>query len=190
MPEHRLQPLLPLAGKSPRADTFDGLAITESANLAMASLTCRLGRSEDFARTALAVFGMAMPRPGLVKAQPPFAAIWIGPDQWLIEAPFDTHEDIARIVKDKMGGTASVTEQTDGWARFEVEGPRAADVFERLCALDIRSMQTGAASRTLVEHLGCLVVCREAGQRFSVLGPRSAAGSLHHALVTAAQSAI
>ena len=48
-------------------------------------------------------------------------------------------------------------------------------------------MQPGDATRTVIEHLGTYVI--QGTQGMTVLGPRSAAGSLHHALVTAARSA-
>lgn len=190
MPEHRLKPQLSLAGATPRTDRFAGLTITENGSLALASLACRRGRDADFAAAAQSLFGFAMPGPGRFTSRPPFTAYWTGPGQWFVEAPFETHEEIARILKEKMQGTASVTEQTDGWARFDIEGARLADVFERLCGLDVRAMQAGDVSRTIIEHLGVLVACGIAGQRLSLLGPRSAARSLHHALVTAAKSAL
>jgi sarcosine oxidase, subunit gamma len=188
--DHRLKPLLPLGGDAPRVETFDGFVLSENAGLALASLSCRHGRAAELAKASLALFGIAMPGPGKFVSAPPYGIFWTGPEQWFIEAPFATHEDIARILRVGLRDTASVTEQTDGWVQFDVEGARVADVFERLCALDMRRMQTGEATRTLIEHLGCLVICREAGRRFTVLGPRSSARSLHHALVSAAKSAL
>ncbi len=190
MVEHRLKPLLPFGAATPRVDRFDGLTIAENADMALASLAGRRGRADDLDRACRDLFGVTMPGPGRSASGQTFTVIWTGPEQWFVEAPFATHEDIARILKDKLQDAASVTEQTDGWVRFDVTGARACDVFERLCALNVRQMQAGDASRTLIEHLGCLVICRGQSQQFSVLGPRSAARSLHHALTTAAMSAI
>ena len=58
----------------------------------------------------------------------------------------------------------------------------------RLCPLPVRRMKTGAASRSIIEHMGSLVICRAEGRHFSVIAPRSFAGSLHHALMAAARS--
>lgn len=190
MVDHRLKPLLPLGGDAQQIDTFDGLTITESAELALASLACRQLRAAQFASASQALFGMAMPGPGKVASAAFYGVIWTGPEQWIVEAPVATHGDIANILKAGLGDAASVSEQTDGWVRFIAHGPRLADVFERLCALDIRRMQTGEATRTLIEHLGCLVICRESQRQLHILGPRSAARSLHHALVSAARSAL
>ena len=190
MSEPRLKPQLPLGGASPRVETLAGLAIAENADVALASIACRRGRAADCSNAALTLFDFALPGPGRFAASTPYTVIWTGPEQWLVEAPMATHEDVARMLKGKLGDAASVTEQTDGWARFEVEGVRLADVFERLCALDLRQMQTGEARHTIIEHLGCLVVCRAALTAITVLGPRSAARSLHHAMVTAAKSVL
>jgi sarcosine oxidase, subunit gamma len=62
------------------------------------------------------------------------------------------------------------------------------DVLERLAPVDSREMETGAATRTVIEHIGCHLICREAGAAFTVMGARSFAGSLHHALLAAAKS--
>ncbi|MCU9850272.1 sarcosine oxidase subunit gamma [Defluviimonas sp. WL0024] len=190
MPDHSLAPLLPLGGATPRRDTFAGLTITENPDVAIASVACRMGRDADLAKAAAALFGTALPVPGQMVAKGDWALFWTGPGQWMATAPFATHEDISRIVKAGLGDTASVTEQTDAWVRFDIDGARAPDMFERLCILDTRRMAAGSANRTMIEHLGTFVLCHRAGEAFSVLGPRSAAASLHHALVAAAKSAI
>lgn len=189
MPDHSLAALTALGGDRPHRDSIEGLAITENPDLALASVAGRLGRDADLAGLAQGFFGFEMPAPGRMLEAPPWSAFWTGNAQWMIEAPFASHENIARIVKDALGDAVSVTEQTDAWARFDVSGKSAADMFERVCALEVRSMETGTANRTMIEHLGCFVLCRAAGETFSVLGPRSAARSLHHALVAAARSA-
>jgi len=186
--EPRLKPQLPLGGANPRVETFAGLTITERADVALASIACRRDRGAEFNSAAEALFGFALPGPGRIAASTPYAAIWTGPEQWFVEAPMATHEDIARMLKDKLGDAASVTELTDGWARFEVEGARLAGVFERLCEVDLRLMQAGQARHTVIEHLGCLVMCRVALTAITVLGPRSAARSLRHAMAAAAGS--
>ncbi len=190
MPEHRLKPIPPLAGNTPRTDLFAGLTVTENPDLALASIACRLGQEIAFSAVAKKAFGFALPGPGLVTGMGDYTAFWTGPDQWMVEAAFASHEDIAAILKAALKSMASVTEQTDGWARFDVQGSAAPTVFERLCNLDTRAMENGSATRTSIDHLGCFVICRKRGEDFSVLGPRSSAGSLHHAITTAATSVL
>lgn len=185
---HDLASLTPLGGTTARTDRIGILTISEITDCALASVASRHGQEASFATAAARLFGIAPPPPGTWAAGGPWALIWSGPGQWFAEAPFDSHEEIARIVKDGLGDTASITEQTDGWVRFDIEGGTVIDLLERLCPLPVRRMQTGAATRSIIEHIGCLVICREAGRRFSLIAPRSFAGSLHHALTAAARS--
>lgn len=60
------------------------------------------------------------------------------------------------------------------------------DLCERLCAVPIRRMQSGDAQRTLIHQISCFVIKRVDPDHIRVLGPRASAGSLHHALITAA----
>lgn len=187
MPDHRLSPLTALGGTAPRVDRYSGVTVAENPDLALASVACRRGRAEDFRASTRALFGFDMPVPAQSAAAGDWRAFWVSPDQWMVEAPFASHEDIARIIKTALGDCASVTEQTDAWVRFDVSGPRTPDFFERLTGVDVRRMQAGAAQRTMMEHLGCYLVCRAPQSEFVILGPRSSAASLHHALAQAAE---
>lgn len=185
---HDLAAITPLGGILPKVDTIGAIRIAEVTDTAIASVTTRLGKEKPFLAAAKKFFGVALPSPGTWAAGKDYVLIWTGPNQWFAEAPFATHEDIAHIVKIGLGDSASVTEQTDGWARFDVEGATVVDMLERLCPAPIRRMTTAEATRTIMEHIGCFMVCRAAGARFSVICPRSFAGSLHHALHVAARS--
>lgn len=187
---HKLKAITPLGSSEPRVDTFSGLTVSENPARALASLSLRLGEEDQGKATAAEFLGFDLPDAGRTKTNATFAAWWLGPDSWMVDADHTAHELLASELKSKVGDTASVVEQTDGWCRFDVQGPRCADAFERLCNVDIRAMNTGDATRTSMEHLGCFLLCHQAGENFSVIGPRSSAGSLHHALVTAARSAI
>ena len=184
---HDLAHLTALGASAPRVETIGGVRVAEVSDVALASLARRRAATGAFDEAARALIGADLPGPGRSADGGEWTAHWTGPDQWLLEASFDAHEEIAREVKEALGDAASVTEQTDGWARFDLFGDCLA-LLERLTPLDVEAMETGAVSRTVIEHLGCLLICREAPGRWSVLGPRSAAGSLHHALTQAARA--
>ncbi|MEZ5911048.1 MAG: sarcosine oxidase subunit gamma family protein [Paracoccaceae bacterium] len=185
---HSLASITPLGHAEPRVVTLGSVRIAEVADRALASVTCRFGREKPFRAAARTLFGTALPEPGKSVAGPVYSLFWTGPDQWFAEAPEASHEDIARIIKEGLGDNASVTEQSGGWARFDLSGAGVVDMLERLAPAPSRRMQTGDATRTAIEHLGCFLICRTAGERFSVIGPRSSAASLHHALCAAAAS--
>lgn len=186
MPDHRLAPLTALGHPDPTVMTVGPVTIAERTDVALASLAARRGRAGDVAAAARTI-GLPLPGPGRHAAGPVWSAFWLGPEQWMVEAGFETHEDIVAALRPLCGDSASITEQTDAWVRYDLTGTDLAAVFERLCALDVRSMQPGDATRTVIEHLGTYVIRGTDGM--TVLGPRSAARSLHHAVVTAVRSA-
>lgn len=191
MADHRLKPITPLGYDLPHSVTVGPVTIAEVVDTALASLAARMGGEAATAQAALAS-GIPLPDAGKAARGDTFGAFWLGPQQWMIEAPFATHEDITAKLKPLFGDAASLTEQTDAWARFDVTGPDLPALFERLCNYDLRSHGAGCATRTVIEHLGCYVVIRAAGPALghvSVIGPRSSAASLFHALETAARSA-
>lgn len=182
MPDHRLTPLTPLGHDAPQTVSIGPVTIAENTSIALASLATRRGRDADVA-SAARTLNITLPTPGRASD----TALWLAPDQWMIEAPFANHEDITAYLKPAFNDAASITEQTDAWVRFDLTGANLHAMFELLCNLDTRAMQPGHATRTVIEHLGCYVICR--ADKFTILGPRSSAKSLHHALITAAKSA-
>jgi sarcosine oxidase subunit gamma len=182
---HRLKPVSPLNREFLAVETTGPITIAEDMATALASLASRRGREAEVADQAAAA-GIPMPGPGQAATQGPWSAFWVSPEMWMIEAPFASHEDIVAQLKPIFGESASITEQTDAWARFEVTGP-LQPLFERLCNLDLGRFGPGSATRTVMEHLGVYAI-RRAPNRMTLLGPRSSAESLHHALLTAARS--
>ncbi|MEJ6389434.1 sarcosine oxidase subunit gamma [Gymnodinialimonas ulvae] len=186
---HDLAPMTALGGTEPREDVVGSVILTEKPGIALASVAARLGQ-EKACREHLKDVIDAVPEPGKVQLHDPEAGFWMGPDLWMVGAPFDTHEDLADQLKARFGETASITEQTDAWVVFDLRGSGMEDVMERLCAIDIRAMETGDGTRTVIDHLGCFVLRRDPADWVRILGPRSAAGSLHHAILTAMHSAV
>ena len=115
------------------------------------------------------------------------AAFWTGPDQWMIEAPGNAESDFAARLRAEAPGH-SVTEQTDGWVAFDLDTASAARLMrltERLCDLPPERLDIGSAQRTGLHHMSVFVL-RLSGSELRIWGIRSLAGSLWHALETAA----
>jgi sarcosine oxidase subunit gamma len=162
--------------------------LNEITDRALASVAGRLGHEAKAASMVAGLIGSDAPTPGRASAGE-ISAFWMAADQWMVEAPLDTHEGLPARLADEGAGAVSVTEQTDGWCRFDLQGARLPDVFALLCNLDVPAFTGGEATRCQIEHLGCFVICR-APDHISVIGPRSSAGSLHHALTTAMTAAL
>ncbi len=183
---HDLAPMTALGASEPRTETIGPVSIVEAPDWALASVAARLGQ-EATCQTALAKL-LGTPAPGVAAhaSGPVLSAFWIGPHIWMFEAPYATHPDLAQQVKAACADTASVTDQTGAWVRFELTGRDLPRLMERLCNLDMGAMQAGHARRSVIEHLGCYVIRHE--DSITLYGPRSSAQTLHHALITAARS--
>lgn len=180
-----LTPITPLGGTTLREDRIGAITITEADDWALASVAARAGQLEDTLARVRKLSGLDLPGPGGLVAGGDWRAWWMAPEAWMLATPLSASEDIVAAVKPALGDAASITEQTDAWARFDITAP--VGFLERLCNVDPARVTPGTATRTVMEHMG-VVVLRHGDQAFSVLGVRSSAGSLHHALLTAARA--
>jgi len=73
------------------------------------------------------------------------AALWLGPDEWLVLAPEDTAVPIAAYAP------ASIVDVSHRSTAIEIAGPRAAWAINAFCALDLHagSFPVGMCTRTL-----------------------------------------
>lgn len=181
------QAITPLGYASPHSEAVGGFTIREITDRAMASVTARKDRADDVKKALRGILKKTAPDVGCYTAGA-IDAFWSGPNQWMLGASYDEHEDIVSHFLPKFKGKASLTEQTDGWCRFAVEGADLDRLCSLICNIDMRQFGPGRAVRTAIEHIGCFVL-RVDDQTIHIIGPRSSAGSLHHALVTAARSA-
>ena len=180
-----LAALTPLGHAEPLTETIGPFTIAERIDTALASLAIRMHREPDV-RKAAKEAGIPLPEPGR-HATAKLAAFWLSPEMWMVEAPFATHEDIRTHLLAIFDDAASITEQTDAWVRFDLSGATLPSLMERLCNVDLARVTDGAATRTVIDHLGCYLI-KHGTSRITLYGPRSSAETLHHALAVAARS--
>ena len=176
-----------LGGDAARDEVIGGIRISEIADTDLASLAVRRGGATATQRASAKVFG-GLPAAGGSLSNGGDRIIWMGVDQYLVETGPGSQPDVAIRLAATLGAAASVTDQSDAYVRFDLDGTGVPAMLERLSAADNASMDAGDAVRTPIHHMLCLLVCREPAQRFTVYGPRSSAASLHHALTAAAGS--
>jgi sarcosine oxidase, subunit gamma len=181
-----LKAMTALGAHAPAVVTCGPLTVAERVDVALASVAARRGRMDDLARGAAGI-GLPLPGPARHQGGTPYAAFWIAPEMWMVEAPFATHEDMVAALKPALGDAASVTEQTDAWVAFDLTAPDLAPVLERLCNVDFPAVPDGHATRTVIEHLGCYLIRHGQGAA-RLYGPRSSARGLLHAVEVAAGS--
>jgi heterotetrameric sarcosine oxidase gamma subunit len=80
------------------------------------------------------------------------AALWLGPDEWLILAP-ENASDLATLAVRAVGDhPASIVDVSHRSRTLEITGPRAAWCLNGFCALDldVRAFPVGMCARTVL----------------------------------------
>ncbi|MBM4437822.1 MAG: sarcosine oxidase subunit gamma [Actinobacteria bacterium] len=144
-----------------------------------------------FARAVAAATGLALPlAPNTVQDSNGLAALWLGPDEWLILTPVDGEHAVAERLRGALGDLhASVTDASSGQTVLTVRGPSAWDVLAKGCRLDLhpRSSRPGTCAQTLVAKAATLIWPREPMPEFDLIVRRSSADYLARWLEDAAQ---
>lgn len=173
-----LKPTAALGGETARGLHRGALTLEENAGLALASLALRRETAQP------APFGLTLPGVGGWAANDRVSAFWTGPGQWMIEGHGLAESDFAAEVAAECPG-CSVTEQTDGFVAFEIRStagePAIVALMEKMVNLDPARLAAGSATRTGLEHMSVYVI-RRAPDRLAILGMRSSAASLWHAI--------
>jgi sarcosine oxidase subunit gamma len=119
------------------------------------------------------------------------AALWLGPDEWLLIANGADAADIGGVLESVLDGTAhSLVDMSHHQIGVIASGPAAARVLNAGCPLDLdlKAFPLGFATRTLFDKIE-IVLWRRAEASFHVEVWRSFAPHLAGSLVEAARGA-
>jgi sarcosine oxidase subunit gamma len=74
---------------------------------------------------------------------------------------------------------------------LRVSGPKSRIALERICPLDLHpsTFPQGRVARTLMEHLG-VIILHEGPDTYLLLSARSSAGSFLHAVETSVRNVV
>ncbi len=92
------------------------------------------------------------PTPCRASVSGQLAALWLGPDEWLLVAPADEAPALtAAAITATADYPASIVDVSHRSVTLEVSGPRATDALNAFCALDLdaRAFPPGMCTRTL-----------------------------------------
>lgn len=81
------------------------------------------------------------------------AALWLGPDEWLLVAPDGQAGRITAVVRAGLGeSSGSVVDVSANRTTLRLAGARARDVLEKLCSVDLhpRAFGPGRCAQALV----------------------------------------
>ncbi|HEY9212819.1 MAG TPA: sarcosine oxidase subunit gamma family protein [Ancylobacter sp.] len=111
--------------------------------------------------------------------------IGTAPGRWLATSEADT--ELADTLKTSLGGSAAVTEQSDGYVVIDISGPSAREMWGKNVAIDLDPsvFKPGDATATVVSYVGVTFWQLDASPSYRVLVARSYAGALLRILVSA-----
>ncbi|GGC49677.1 sarcosine oxidase subunit gamma [Siccirubricoccus deserti] len=125
-----------------------------------------------------AAFGVALPEvPLCAEAAGARAALWLGPDEWLLLA--GDAVDLAALEAARGAAPASIVEVSAGRAGFALEGAAAPLLLAEGCPLDLYdpAFPPGACTRTLFGKVE-VVLWRRGAARWHIETTRSLAPHL------------
>ena len=182
MSEFTLTSAPPLAGYN---QPFGDITLKAPADLALVSVALPLGTETAAKKAIKAAYGADLPEPGKsVVAKDGARLVRLSPDQGFVIFTHPT-PDAERVVAERIKGKAYTTDQTDVWTGLEISGTGSRRALERICPLDIHpdAFAEDDAARTVMEHLGVLIIRTEA-EAYLLLSASSSAGSFLHAVET------
>lgn len=164
--------------------TIGANRIVERSDLAMVSMATPLSDEGALEAALRDAFSLSLPQPTLSVTAGDIRAVWMAPDQMMLVFAHAT-PDAEAVVQAKLNGAAYTTDQTDGWVLLDVSGPDTLAALERVCPVDLDTdaFPTHASARTVMEHLGALIIRLEA-DRFLLASASSSAASFAHAIKT------
>ncbi len=189
MAEYTLISEPPLAGYD---QDFDGTSLVAPQDLALVSIALPLGEEEKALRAIKSAYGIDLPdvgRSATTKKQDA-RLLRLAQDQAFVLFTRDK-PGAAEMVGDLLKGKAYVTDQTDVWTGLRLSGSLSVTALERICPIDLHSESfgQGQVARTMMEHLGVLVL-READDTFLLLSASSSARSFLHAVETSIENVL
>lgn len=147
--------------------------LAEAPILPMTSISPFPGRASQV-NAALKPLGVKFPAPNTQSAKGDVRLIWTGRDQAFL---------IGAAAPDGLAEHAALTDQSDGWARLTLTGPRAEAALARLVPLDLRAatFPLGSTTRAPLGHMS-MILTRTALDGFEMMVFRSMARTAWHEL--------
>ena len=141
----------------------------------MTLLTLR-GNGAMFHAAVERVLGVALPTASGERAVAgERVAIWMGPDEWLIQSTQDMAADLERGFREALGSQYyAVVDVSSGYTVIDIEGANVRAVLASGCPLDLhpRAFVEGQCAQTHFFKAG-ITLCRNGDDRFQMILRRS-----------------
>jgi heterotetrameric sarcosine oxidase gamma subunit len=137
------------------AGAGDRVLAVERKGLAIATMIQRRGQSRELSAAVTANFAIDLPFSAEWTANHGVAWLGTGPGKWLAISESRDAEFMGKL-KTKLGGFASVIEQSDGLGVLRLSGPALFQTLEKGAQVDLApgAFPTGSVAVTSVAHVG------------------------------------
>ena len=156
----------------------------EVTNRDIVSIAVPNRNQETATKAIINAYQIEVPPIGWWKKSPIDNAFFLGiaPDQFFVVFDGSKVPAAERITR-KLGDTVYVTDQSDSWVMLKIGGPKCRTALERVCSLDLdpKTFPVGKVARTVMEHLGTIIMS-EGNDYFLLLSARSSADSFCKAI--------
>ena len=144
-----------------------------------------------FAQAVAEAAGLTLPiEPNTVAEAGGLAALWLGPDEWLIVGPPGREAELAPRLRAALGQVhAAVTDVSEARTAIAVAGPRARDLLAKGMPLDLhpRVFGPGACAQTGLAKANVILRRTDDRPTFEIYLPNSFADHLWTWLEAAAE---
>jgi len=131
----------------------------------LAQLDIRLDAKGAAADAVALALGLPLPlEPNTVVRAGELAALWLGPDEWLLVGPPGTQRDLEGRIREAAGDEpVAVTDVSAQRTTLLVAGPRARDLLAHGCALDLhpRAFGPGRCAQTTLGRTHVVLIARD-----------------------------
>lgn len=181
---------------APRRSPLDGLSLGRTSSSVSLSDPGPMSRlvlrgNETVAKQAGLALGLPIPLEACRSAtRDGRAALWLGPDEWLLIAPVEQGAAVAEKLAEALARVPhALVDVSHRNAALAIEGPGAAAALNAGCPLDLEptGFPVGMCTRTLLGKAE-IVLWRTAAQNFRLEVWRSFVAYIHLFLVEAARN--
>ena len=162
--------MLKLISKSPlngmKPIKVGSLVLSEITSVNMFTIQPFKNKTKTVSKELKKLFHLELPGDGKSLVAKDNTIMWIGMGQYLFLG--NKVESIS----------AAITDQSDAWTVVELAGIDSSDVMDRLCPVDVRSMEVGDVIRSLLGHMATIVRKTDLGYELMVF--RSFSKTLVH----------
>ena len=166
--------------------------LEEAVGMEVISIATSVENKDFLNKQLIEIFDLELPVPGKshLTSNGLSRLLGLSLDQWLIVS-VDQKYELKALLENSLSNKSYVTLQTDAWVCIRISGRSALKALERICPvnLDPDLFLKDYIARTMMEHLGSIVIC-ENPNSYLLMSASSSAKSFLHALEVSLRNVI